>query len=255
MLNTTCVQSIAISSVGMPSMAIRPPWAMLASIWLQRGRAARHLQADVEALGHAELPLHLVEAARARVDGEGRPEPLGQVEAVRVEIGDDDVARAGVAHDRGRHAADRAGAGDEHVLAEHGEGERGVDGVAERVEDRGDVHVDAGPVVPDVRHRQRDELGEGAGPVHADALRVRAQVPPAGQAVAAAAADDVALAADQVAGVEVAHVGADLDDLARRTRGRSPAAPGSSAAPRRPSARCARRCRRCRCAAPGSARR
>ena len=36
----------------------------------------------------------------------------------------------------------------------------------------------------------------------------------AGEAVAAAAADHVALAADEVAGVEVADVGADLDDLA-----------------------------------------
>ena len=52
------------------------------------------------------------------------------------------------------------------------------------------------------------------GPVDADALGVRAQVAPAGQAVAAAAADDVALAADDVARREVLDVRADLDDLA-----------------------------------------
>ena len=69
-------------------------------------------------------------------------------------------------------------------------------------------------VVPDVRHRQRDQLGERARPVDADAARVRAQVAAAGHAVAAAAADDVALAADDVAGVEVAHVRPDRDDLA-----------------------------------------
>ena len=45
-------------------------------------------------------------------------------------------------------------------------------------------------------------------------LRVLAQVPPAGQAVAAAAADDVPLAADDLAGVEVVDVRADLDDPA-----------------------------------------
>ena len=124
------------------------------------------------------------------------------------------MAGAGVADDRGRHAADRAGAGDQHVLAEHVEGERGVDGVPERVEDRGDLLVDARPVVPDVRHRQRDELGERARPVDAEADRVRAEVAPPGHAVAAAAADDVALAADEVADGEVAHVRAERDDLA-----------------------------------------
>ena len=40
-------------------MAIRPPWAMFVSIVSQRGRAARHLQADVEALAHAEFVLHV----------------------------------------------------------------------------------------------------------------------------------------------------------------------------------------------------
>ena len=60
--------------------------------------------------------------------------------------------------------------------------------------------IDARLVVPDVGHRQRDVLGERAGPVDADALGVLAQVPAAGQAVAAAAADDVPLAADDVAG-------------------------------------------------------
>ncbi len=57
-------------------------------------------------------------------------------------------------------------------------------------------------------------LGERAGPIDADALGVLAQMPPAGEAVAAAAADDVALAADDVAGVKVVDVRADLDDLA-----------------------------------------
>ena len=63
------------------------------------------------------------------------------------------MAGAGVADDRGRHQADRSGAGDQHVLAEDREGERRVDRVAERVEDRGDLVVDARPVVPDVGHR------------------------------------------------------------------------------------------------------
>ena len=67
-----------------------------------------------------------------------------------------------MADDSGGHEPDRPGAADEDVLAEGREGERRVDGVAERVEDRGHLGVDARPVVPDVRHRQDDVLGEGA---------------------------------------------------------------------------------------------
>jgi hypothetical protein len=69
-------------------------------------------------------------------------------------------------------------------------------------------------VAPDVGHGQRDVFGERARTVHAHAHGVRAQVAAAGQAVAAAAADHVAFAADQVAGEEVGHVGAGLDDPA-----------------------------------------
>ena len=124
------------------------------------------------------------------------------------------MAGAGVADDRGGHEADRPRAGDQHVLAEHGEGERRVDRVPERVEDRGDVLVDAVPVVPDVRHRQDDELRERAVAADSQADGVRAQVAPAGQAVAAASADDVAFAAHEVSGREVGNVRAHLHHLA-----------------------------------------
>ena len=67
---------------------------------------------------------------------------------------------------------------------------------------------------PDVRHRQRQILGKRPRPIDADALGVLAQVPAAGQAVAAPAADHVALAADDLADVKILDVRADLDDLA-----------------------------------------
>jgi len=51
-----------------------------------------------------------------------------------------------------RHDPDGAGAGDQHVLAQHGEGKRGVDGVAEGVEDGGDVEGNRFVVAPDVGH-------------------------------------------------------------------------------------------------------
>src|SRR4029079_497783 len=61
---------------------------------------------------------------------------------------------------------------------------------------------------------QRDELGERSGAVDAEALGVRAEVPPAGHAVAAAAAHEVALAADDVTRRGVVDVRSDLDDFA-----------------------------------------
>ena len=107
----TGFKSIAISLGGNPEHARsgrRAPCS--ASIVAQRVGVARHLEADVEALGHAELALHVGEVALARVDGERRAHPARELEAVGVEVGDDDVARAGVADDGRRHAADRAGA-------------------------------------------------------------------------------------------------------------------------------------------------
>ena len=92
-------------------------------------------------------------------------------------------------------------------------------------------------------------LGEGPRPVHAHARGVLAEVAPAGQAVAAAAADHVPLAADEVAGLEVGDVRADRSTVPR-TRGPPPWAPGSSSGPRRPSCRCGGRCRRSRSSGP-----
>ena len=116
--------------------------------------------------------------------------------------------------DRGCHQPDRPGADHEHVLAEHRERQCGVDRVAERVEDRLDVAVDPRPVVPDVRDRQHDLLRERTVAADAEPDRVRAEMPAPRPAMAAAAAHDVALAADDVADDEVLDVAAELHDLA-----------------------------------------
>src|SRR5579862_3449960 len=86
--------------------------------------------------------------------------------------------------------------------------------VAERIENRGDVEIDGRGMPPDVGHRQDDVFGEGAGTVHTDTESVGAQMAAAGETVAAAATDDVPFAADDVAGMEIGDVGADLYDLA-----------------------------------------
>src|SRR6185437_9364743 len=86
-------------------------------------------------------------------------------------------------------------------------------GVTEGIEDRRYFLVDAVMVAPDVRHGQRDELGECARPVDANSLRGGAQVAPARKAITAAPADHVAFAANQVTGKEVIDIGADGDDF------------------------------------------
>ena len=103
---------------------------------------------------------------------------LRQRQPHRVDVGDDDFSRADALRHQRTHDADRPGAGDQHVLADQVEGQRGVDGIAERVEDRGDL---VGHVVGD-RHdivlRDRQIFAEGARPVDADAERVAAEMPP-----------------------------------------------------------------------------
>ena len=71
-----------------------------------------------------------------------------EVQPHRVDVGDHDLARADALRDQRAHDADRPGAGDQHVLADEIEGQRGVDRIAERIEDRGDL---VGHVVGD-RH-------------------------------------------------------------------------------------------------------
>ena len=89
-----------------------------------------------------------------------------------------------------------------------------MDGVAEWVEDGGDVERNSGMVAPDVGHRQRDVLGESAGAIHAHAGSMGAEMTTSGETVAASSADDVALAADDHAGLEIGDVRSDGGDLA-----------------------------------------
>jgi hypothetical protein len=96
---------------------------------------------------------------------------------------------------RGGHQPDWSGAGDQHIFAEHREGQRRMHRIAKRVEDGSHVQVDAGRVLPHVARRQHQVLGERTGPGQPDAIGVRAQMSPAGTAVAACATDDVPFAA------------------------------------------------------------
>ena len=72
-------------------------------------RVARHLQPDVEAFLHAQLLLRVGDRCRCATSSASVGAHLaGQVQPVGVDVGDDDVAGAGVPGDGGRHDADRA---------------------------------------------------------------------------------------------------------------------------------------------------
>ena len=101
------------------------------------------------------------------------------------------------------HDADRAGAGDQNVFAKYFEGERRVHGVAKRIKDRGDLQVDVRLVLPDIGHRDGDIFRKPAVRVNAKAASVRTQCTPAGHAVAAATANEMAFDADDVAGRKI----------------------------------------------------
>ncbi len=107
---------------------------------------------------------------------------------------------------RAGHDADRPGAGDEHVLADEIEGERGMDGVAERIEDRAKLVVDVIGQRHDVEGGDFHIFGEGAGDIDADAARFRVHVEPPAARGAAVHADDMALAGDALADLQIVHV-------------------------------------------------
>src|ERR1700694_1315030 len=213
-LNTTLLQSMANSWSARPSTAMRPPCAMLSIMsrialgWPDISNATSKPSVMPSSsctwlnvvLRTSTAPRH---AALRR-----------ELEPVVADVGDDDESRAVVARDLRGHDADRAGAGDQHVLGDDAELRRGVHGVAERIEDRGDVQVDLRQVRPEVTGRHHDELGESTVPLHTDANGVGTQRAAAGHAVAALAADDVPFRADDLVRVDVHHVLAQLHDFA-----------------------------------------
>src|SRR5258708_14532204 len=71
-------------------------------------------------------------------------------------------------------------------------------------------------MTPDIGHRQNNIFGECSWTIHANALGVRAEMPATREAVPAASANHVTFAADNLAGVKIHHVRADLDDAAHK---------------------------------------
>jgi hypothetical protein len=106
---------------------------------VERFRVAGHFERDVKAFFHSELFHRVRQFLRLHVEGEIDLHFPGELEPVRIHIGDDDVTRAGMFANRDGHATDRPRAGDEHIFADKIERQRGVNGVAHRIETGQDI--------------------------------------------------------------------------------------------------------------------
>ncbi len=175
---------------------------------------AGHFQSHIEAFGHSQFALHVFKFFGADIDGAGSAHAACQFQTPGIDVGDDHEASAGVSYNGGGHQTDRAGTGDQDVFAKYGEGECCVNRITEGIKDGGDIAIDTVMVMPDVGHGQCDIFGEGARTIDADTLSFGAEVSATGETVTAASADHVSFAADNVAGMEVRHVGPDFDDFA-----------------------------------------
>lgn len=144
------------------------------------------------------------------VDGAGGTHLAGYVQTVFAQVCHHDVLGSGKLGYGCGHGADEACAGDEDVLAQEGEGEGRVGGIAEGVHDGGHVIADAIVQFHHVALGDGEVFGKGTVAVDAHADAVLADVLQSAAAVAAVSAGDVALTCDAVAHLDVAHAGAYL---------------------------------------------
>jgi hypothetical protein len=211
----TLFQSISKPVGAMPRMAILPPLFIDVDHVAEGPRRAGHLKPDVEALRHADLPHDVApELFLRRVDDVTDAELAGELEPHWVDVGDDNLARANACATN----APMMPIGPAPVTSTSSP-IRSKDSAVWTALPSGSkmAATSSGHVVGD-RHdivlRQRQKLAERARPVDADAQRIAAQMPPARAAVAAVAADDMALARDPLADAVFGHGTADIGDLA-----------------------------------------
>ncbi len=118
------------------------------------------------------------------------------------------------AHGSG-HDADGARTRDEHILAHEIEGKRGVNGVAQGIENGADLIVDFGGKMNGVKGGKLQIFRKGAGNVHSHALGVGIEMEMTGPRHAAFHSGEMALARDPVSHLDSADVRADgFDDAA-----------------------------------------
>src|ERR1700733_12436495 len=169
-------------------------------------RTARHLQGNIESLHHPQLLLHLRNRCLSWIHSHSCAQLARQIQPEGIHIGHNNMPCPRMTHHRNRHEANRTRARDEDILAEYWEREGSMHRVPEWIEDGGDLLIDILSMSPDISHRQGNKFRKGARSIHAHTKRVCAEMPSPSQAVAAPSTNDMALAADDVAGIEVINI-------------------------------------------------
>ena len=96
----------------------------------ERFGIAGHFQGDIEPLLHAELLHRIDDFFRPHIQCNVGAHFSGEIETIRIHVGNYDMTGPGTFADRNSHAPDRACAGDENIFADQIERERGMHGVA-----------------------------------------------------------------------------------------------------------------------------
>src|SRR5678816_4069007 len=117
---------------------------------------------------HSEPLLNIRDSCFCNVDRLSNTHFLGQLEPVRIDVSDYYVPGTSVSRDRRRHYSNRAGARNQHILAEDRKIECRMNGVAEGIEYRRNIKIDLPVVTPDIGHRQSDILSKRTGCVNSN---------------------------------------------------------------------------------------
>ena len=175
---------------------------------------AGHFQTHVEAFHDVQLLHHSGQVFLAGVDSSVNAHLASQLQAVLVQVGDDNTAGACVLADASGHNADGAGAGDQHVFAHQIPHQSGVGGIAESVKEGNHIFVQILVDGDDIGGGDTQVLCESTVAVDAHAKGVLTPLNVAVVAVAAVAAGDMALAADTLANGKAGDTLAQGSDLA-----------------------------------------
>ena len=211
---------------------------------VERGLGARHLQPDVEALGHPQFGHHRGELFAAHVDHAAGAVLGGHVEPVRLTS----VMTTLRAPMWRTIAVAMMPIGPAPVISTSSPTTSKRSAVCVALPNGSSTAATLSSMCAGTTKTFSagidDVLGESAGTGDADAGVVVAELPPAAFAVAAMATRDVTFARDTLADLEPDDVGAELVDLAHELVADHHRHRDRSTAPTRPSGRCAGRCRR-----------
>ena len=139
---------------------------------------------------------------------------LGEFELRGIDVDRKDERCSGGARNGYGHESDRADPGDSDALHADTRGHDGVHGVAERIEDGGELIGNRRIEPPDVVFRNRNVFGEGAVAIDADDLHALADMRVAGAAEQTGEVDDVPFGRDALAHANASHGIADCRDRA-----------------------------------------